>query len=92
MGLAGRGAKTNYTTTEQECLAVVWAIQHFRLYLEGQEFELLTDHNALHSILKHTDPKGRIPRWITFLNQFTYTVKHVSSSKNVVPDALSRLD
>ena len=46
VGYAGRGltsTERNYTTTEQECLAVVWAIQHFRVYLEGQEFQLLMD-------------------------------------------------
>ena len=91
MGYAGRGltsTERNYTTTEQECLAVVWAIQHFRVYLEGQEFQLLMDHNALHYILKQTDPRGRLARWVTFLNQFTYTAKHVQGTKNVVLDAL----
>ena len=73
-----------------ECLAVVWAIQNFRVYLEGQEFLLLTDHNALHYILKQTDPRGRIAQWVTFLNQFTYTVKHVQGTKNIVPDALGQ--
>ena len=82
----------NYTTTKQECLAVVWAIQHFRVYIEGQEFQLLTDHNTLCYILKQTHPRGRIARWVMFLNQFTYTVKHVPGSKNVVPDAVSCQD
>ena len=39
-----------------------------------------------------SDPRGRIARLITFLNQFTYSVKHVSGTKNVVPDALSYKD
>ena len=95
VGFTGRGltsAEWNYTTTEQECIPVVWAIQHFWVYLEGQEFELLTDHNALRYIHKQTDPRGRIARWIAFLNQFTYTVKHVPGTKDVVPDALSCRD
>ena len=65
VGNAGRGltsAERNNTTTKQECLAVVWAIQHFRVYLEGQEFQLLTDDNALRYILKQTDQRGRIAR------------------------------
>ena len=70
----------------------MWAIQHFRVYLEGQEFLLLTDHNALCYKLKQTNPRGRIARWVTFLNQFIYTVKHVPGRKNVVTDALSRRD
>ena len=74
VGYAGRGLTStgrNYTTTEQECLAVVWAIQHFRVHLEGQKFQLLMDHNALRYKLNQTDPRGRIARWVTFLNQFT---------------------
>ena len=95
VGFAGRGltsAERNYTTTEQECLAVIWAIQHFRVYLEGQHFELHTDHNALRYILTSKDPRGRIARWVTFLQQFDYSVKHVKGKENVVPDALSRRD
>ena len=37
-------------------------------------------------------PRGRIAYWVTFLNQFTFTVKHVQGSKNVVLHTLSRCD
>ncbi len=95
VGFAGRGltsAEKNYSTTEQECLACVWAISHFRVYLEAQHFTLLTDHTALRQILKDKDTRGRLARWVTFLQQFDYTVKHIKGSLNVVPDALSRRD
>ena len=92
MGFADRSltsAESNYTTTQRECLAVVWAIQHFRVYLEGQEFQLLMDHNVLYLILKQTKSWGRIIPWVMFFSQFIYTVKHVKGRQNMVPDTLS---
>ena len=93
VGFAGRGftkAEQNYNTTEQECLAIVWAVQHFRVYLEGAPFELKTDHSALKWLLATKQPQGRLARWILFLQQFQYTVSHIKGTRNVVPDVLSR--
>ena len=40
-------AEHNYSSFERECLAVVWATSHFRLYLFGNSFHLVTDHEPL---------------------------------------------
>ena len=95
VGFAGRGlskAEKGYCVTEQEGLAVVWAVQHFRVYLEGVEFEVHTDHSALTQLL-HNNPQhqGRLLRWYVFLQQFPMMkIKHIKGKNNVVPDALSR--
>lgn len=85
-----RGAEINYTTTEKECLAIVFAIEKFKQYVEGLQFEIITDHSALIWLLKQKDLRGRLARWVLMLQQFDFEVKHIKGKNNVVPDAISR--
>jgi hypothetical protein len=38
--------KRNYSSYAGKCLAVVWGVSHFRVYLYGRRFTLLTDHDV----------------------------------------------
>ena len=59
----------NYSTMEKEALAVVTATKHFRVYLLGRKFHVITDNSALRW-LHSLEPKGRIARWIKDLQEF----------------------
>ena len=57
-----RIAKRNYSTMEQECLAIVESIKRFRYYLIGRKIEIFTNHKSLEWL--HTQKAvGRLWRW-----------------------------
>lgn len=84
-------AEVNYTTTEQEMLAVVYCFQQWRCYLEGPAVILHTDHEPLTWITTQKLLNRRQARWLEFLSRFQYDILYVKGDKNVVADALSRM-
>ncbi|GJW13351.1 reverse transcriptase domain-containing protein [Tanacetum coccineum] len=57
-------AETNYTTTEKEMLAVVYAFEKFRSYLIMNKSVVYTDHSALKYLFNKKDAKARLLRTI----------------------------
>ncbi|GFV00797.1 retrovirus-related Pol polyprotein from transposon 297 [Trichonephila clavipes] len=55
-------AERNYSTTEREALAVLWALKKFRGYIEGTEITVASDHQPLKWLLKLKSPTGRLAR------------------------------
>ena len=85
-------AQINYTTTEKELLAIVYAFDKFRAYLVGQKVIVYSDHAALWYLLSKKDAKPRLLRWILMLQEFDWEVRDKKGSENLVADHLSRLD
>ena len=86
--------ETRYSTFDRELLAIYLAIKHFRYFIEGRVFHILTDHKPLTYSLT-TNPNRYSPRQVRhldFISQFTSDIRHVKGSDNPVADALSRID
>lgn len=89
-------AECKYPTPEQECLAVLRAVQRFRYYLVlagALRFVVKSDHKGLASLYKHADSSTRLFRWAQKLANYDYTIEwHSGKSLDAqLPDALSRV-
>lgn len=82
-------AESRYHSFELETLAIIYALQRFRVYLEGIPFKIITDCNSLAMTLerKHIN---RVSRWALELENYNYTIQHRSGSSMGHVDALSR--
>lgn len=83
-------AERNYSTTEREALAVVWALNKFRGYIEGAEIIIGTDHQPLKWLFSLKTPIGRLARWVMLVQSFNLSVNYTPGKINVVADTLSR--
>ncbi|XP_021743881.1 uncharacterized protein LOC110709936 [Chenopodium quinoa] len=84
-------AQRNYTTTEKELLAVVFALEKFRSYLLGTKVIVFTDHAALRHLMTKKEAKPRLIRWILLLCEFELEIKDKIGAENLVADHLSCL-
>ena len=84
-------AQLNYSTTENELLAVVFTLEKFRSYLIGFKVIIFSDHAALRYLLTKKDAKSRLIWWILLLQKFGIKIRDKKGSENVVADHLSRL-
>ena len=76
---------------ERECLAIVWAIDHFKTYLFCRPFVLQTDNKALKYLDSATHTNDRVMRWAMLLQPYNIVFQHIPGKENVGADFLSRI-
>ena len=78
--------QSNYTTTEKEFLAIVFALEKFKSYIVGSLVTIFIDHATLKYLFSKQDTKPRLTRWILLCQEFNLTIKDKKGVENVVAD------
>nr|GEV35029.1 DNA-directed DNA polymerase [Tanacetum cinerariifolium] len=84
--------ESNYTTTEKEMLAVVYAFEKFRSYLIMNKSIVHTNHFALKYLFAKKDAKARLLWWVLLLQEFDFKVLDTKGAENLAADHLPRLE
>jgi len=85
-----KGIHLNYSTYDKELYALVRALQNWQHYLFPKEFVIHSDHKSLKYLKGQSKLNKRHVKWVEFIEQFPYVIKHKQGKANVVADALSR--
>jgi hypothetical protein len=82
--------KKNYSTCDKEFYVVIQALKKRKHYLIPKEFFLYSDNKALQFIIRQEKLNQRHDKWVEFMQNFTFVIKHIVGTANKVADDLSR--
>jgi hypothetical protein len=80
----------NYSSYAGECLAAVWGVSHFRVYLYGRRFVLLTDHEPLKWLMTNEKLTVMHARWPHILSEYDFEIGHRPGKRSGDADGLSQ--
>ena len=80
----------NYATHYLELAAIRHALNMWRHYLIGRKFNLMSDNISLKYLFDQQNLNARQVRWLAFLSEYDFEIKHIKGKDNKVVDALSR--
>jgi hypothetical protein len=83
-------AKLKYSTYDKEFYAIIQALKKWRHYLIPKEFVLYSDNHALQFVTQQEKLNQKHVKWVEYMQNFTFVIKHISGTANKVVDALSR--
>ena len=86
--------EAKYSINELELLAIVWAVEHFKNYVYGVKFKIISDHKTIMTVSKpnrgNKTFSSRLTRWVDRLLPFEFEVVHVAGRTLGMADYLSR--
>ena len=82
--------ESRYPPLEGEALAIVWALDKFRLWTEGHKIVLVTDHRPLQYIWQNPNNQAKLIRWALRLQTYDMDLSYITGKENVLADASSR--
>ena len=87
-------AETKYSTYDRELLMMYLSIKHFRHFVEGRQFYIITDHKPLTFALSTKTSKlsPRQTHHLDYIAQFTTDIRYTKGLDNPVADTLSRIE
>ena len=71
-----------YSQTEREALSVVWACEHFDIFIRGSKFTITTDHKPLLTLWDKPNPPASIGRWALRLQNYNFCMKYKPGKDN----------
>jgi hypothetical protein len=80
----------HYDTHDWELEAIVHALRKWIHSLMGKRFELRTNHNGLKYLFDQPTLNARKNRWLEFLSEYDFDIKHIKGKENKLVDACSR--
>jgi hypothetical protein len=76
--------------SEKECIAIIYAIEKFRIYIEGMHFKLVTDHLALQWLYSKRNLSNRLEYMALFIQDLDMEIVYKPGKLHKDVDALSR--
>ena len=80
----------NYPNNDLELAAVVFTLEIWRHYLDGEMCQIFKDHQSLQYLQSWRDLNLRQRRWLDLIKDYDCTIEYHPSKANVVVDALSK--
>jgi hypothetical protein len=69
---SNNATKSRYCSYKGESLVTVWAVAHFRCYLFGTQFTLVTDHQPLKWLMESDKLMGKLAQWALILHEYDF--------------------